>query len=104
MMRAAIVGLGWWGKTLVEAVSGVSDKIQFVAATTRSLSDDAKKFSKEHNLDLRDSYENIIADPDIDAVVLVTPLLLCHFCLKLQQNECTDLRIILLGKKFHTLF
>ena len=73
MMRAAIVGLGWWGKTLVEAVSGVSDKIQFVAASTRSLSDEAKEFSKEHKLDLRNSYEDIIADPDIDAVVLVTP-------------------------------
>jgi len=53
MMRAAIVGLGWWGKTLVEAVSGGnSDKIQFVAATTRSLTDDAKEFSQQHNLDL----------------------------------------------------
>ena len=73
MIRAAIAGLGWWGKTLVEAVQGVSDKIQFVAATTRSLSDDAREFSKEHNLDLRDSYDSILEDPDIDAVVLVTP-------------------------------
>ena len=73
MIRAAIAGLGWWGKTLVEAVADGSDKIQFVAATTRSLSDDAKAFSKEHNLDLRDSYDSILEDPDIDAVVLVTP-------------------------------
>ena len=72
MIRAAIAGLGWWGKTLVEAVAE-SDKIRFVAATTRSLSDDAKEFSKEHNLDLRDSYEALLEDPDIDAVVLVTP-------------------------------
>lgn len=73
MMNAAIVGLGWWGKTLVEAVSGVSDDIRFVAATTRSLSDDAKAFAKEHELELRESFEDIIADPNIDAVVLVTP-------------------------------
>jgi len=38
MINAAIIGLGWWGKTLVEAVSGVSDDIRFVAGTTRSLS------------------------------------------------------------------
>ena len=73
MINAAIAGLGWWGKTLVEAVSGDSDDIRFVAATTRSLSDDARQFSKEHNLDLRSSYEDILKDPDIDAVVLVTP-------------------------------
>ena len=73
MINAAIIGLGWWGKTLVEAVSGVSDDIQFVAGTTRSLSDEAQAFAKEHNMELRASFEDIIADPDIDAVVLVTP-------------------------------
>lgn len=73
MINAAIVGLGWWGQTLVEAVSGVSDDIRFVAATTRSLSDEAKAFCKEHDMELRESFEDIIADPNIDAVVLVTP-------------------------------
>ena len=73
MINAAIVGLGWWGKTLVEAVSGVSDDIKFVAATTRSLSDEAKAFCAEHDMELRESFEDIIADPAIDAVVLVTP-------------------------------
>jgi predicted dehydrogenase len=73
MINAAIVGLGWWGKTLVEAVSGVSADIRFVAGTTRSLSDDAKAFAREHEIELRPSYEDILADPDIDAVVLVTP-------------------------------
>lgn len=73
MINAAIVGLGWWGKTLVEAVSGVSDDIRFVAATTRSLSDEAKAFSNEHDMELRSSYEDILADDKIDAVVLVTP-------------------------------
>jgi predicted dehydrogenase len=73
MINAAIVGLGWWGKTLVEAVAGVSDDIRFVAATTRSLSDDAKAFAKEHDIKLYSSYEDILADSAIDAVVLVTP-------------------------------
>ena len=73
MINAAIVGLGWWGQTLVESVSGVSDDIRFVAATTRSLSDDAKAFCKEHDMELRASFEDIIGDDTIDAVVLVTP-------------------------------
>ena len=73
MINTAIVGLGWWGKTLVESVSGISEDIRFVAGTTRSLSDDAKEFAVEHDFELRASYEDILADPDIDAVVLVTP-------------------------------
>ena len=73
MINAAIVGMGWWGKTLVEAVSGVSEDIRFVAGTTRSLSEDARDFARLHELEMYDSYDQIIADPDIDAVVLVTP-------------------------------
>jgi predicted dehydrogenase len=73
MINAAIIGLGWWGQTLVEAVSGVSDDIRFVAGTTRSLSDEAQAFAKLHDMELRASFDDIIADPDIDAVVLVTP-------------------------------
>lgn len=72
MINAAIVGLGWWGETLVEAVEG-SDKIRFVAGTTRSLSDDAMAFAAKHGFKLQPSYEDLLADPSIDAVVLVTP-------------------------------
>ena len=72
MINAAIVGLGWWGKTLVESVSGESDEIRFVAATTRSKTDEDKAFCELHNLELRESFDTIINDADIDAVVLVT--------------------------------
>lgn len=72
MINAAIVGLGWWGKTQVEAVQG-SDKIKFVAGTTRSLSEDAVAFMQEYNMEVKQSYEDVLADPNIDAVVLVTP-------------------------------
>jgi len=72
MINAAIIGLGWWGKTQVEAVQG-SDKIKFVAATTRSLSDDAVAFADQYDMELKPSYEAILEDPNIDAVVLVTP-------------------------------
>ncbi len=72
MIKAAIVGLGWWGQTQVEAVQG-SDKIKFVAGTTRSLSDDAVAFMKQYDMEVKQSYEDVLADPNIDAVVLVTP-------------------------------
>ncbi len=72
MIRAAIVGLGWWGKTIVDAVQGKSDKITFVAANTRTRAK-AEDFCKERNIDLRDSLDALIDDPDIDAIVYTTP-------------------------------
>ena len=30
MINAAIVGLGWWGRTLVESVQGSGDQLTFV--------------------------------------------------------------------------
>lgn len=72
MLNAAIVGLGWWGKVLVEAVQGKSDKINFVAGATRTKSK-AEEFAGQQGFKLLDSYEDVIADPSIDAVVLATP-------------------------------
>ncbi len=73
MINAGIVGLGWWGKTLVEAVAGQSDQIRFVAGATRTANEDAKSFAAAQSLRLHDSYESLLADPGIDAVVLATP-------------------------------
>jgi predicted dehydrogenase len=73
MINAAIVGLGWWGRTLVEALSGSSDKMRFVAGATRTHSDDVKDFASLHKFDLRKTFEELIDDPKIDAVVLATP-------------------------------
>jgi predicted dehydrogenase len=72
MVRAAIVGLGWWGKTIVDAVHGKTDKITFVAANTRTRSK-AEAFCRERKLDLRDDLDAILADRSIDAIVYTTP-------------------------------
>lgn len=73
MINAAIVGLGWWGKTLVEAVSGASDVIRFVAGSTRTSSDAIKTFAGVHNFKLLPAYDDLLLDKAIDAVVLATP-------------------------------
>ena len=73
MINAAIVGLGWWGRTLVEAVSGQSDRMRFVAGTTRTINDDVKGFAEEHKLKLYSSFDEVLEAPDVDAVVLATP-------------------------------
>ena len=72
MINAAIVGMGWWGKTLVESAQG-SDVLRFVAGATRTVSPEIKTFAETHKLKLADSYEALLADPKIDAVVLTTP-------------------------------
>ena len=73
MLRAAQIGLGWWGKTLVESVQGSSDVIQFVAAVSRSQAEDHKRFAQAQGLRLYATYEEALADPQVDAVVLATP-------------------------------
>lgn len=74
MIKAGVAGLGWWGKTLVEAVAaGQSDQIRFVAGTTRTLRDDVREFAQQHDFAVKESYEALLADPSIDAVVLATP-------------------------------
>ncbi|HXQ83487.1 MAG TPA: Gfo/Idh/MocA family oxidoreductase [Xanthobacteraceae bacterium] len=72
MIRAAIVGLGRWGRSLVTAVAGNSDDIRFVLAATRTRAS-AEEFCRSKRIALVCSYEDILRDPDIDAVVLATP-------------------------------
>jgi predicted dehydrogenase len=73
MINAAIVGLGWWGKTLVEAVQQDSREIRFVAGTTRTKTPEVQAFADAQKFALVDSYEALLANPKVDAVVLATP-------------------------------
>jgi predicted dehydrogenase len=72
MINAAIVGMGWWGRTLVEAVQD-SDVIRFVAGASRTPSPELTAFAEAQKLHLAPSFEAVLADPKIDAVVLATP-------------------------------
>jgi predicted dehydrogenase len=71
MINAAIVGLGRWGSNHVNAVAG-SPRIRYVCAVTRNPAA-AQGFAAQHRLALTTSFEEVLADPLIDAVVLATP-------------------------------
>ncbi|MGA7325409.1 MAG: Gfo/Idh/MocA family oxidoreductase [Rhodomicrobium sp.] len=72
MIKAAIVGLGWWGKTLVEACEA-SDDIKIVAGATRTISPEIEAFARQNNFRLLPNYEAVLEDRNIDAVILTTP-------------------------------
>jgi predicted dehydrogenase len=72
MLNTAIVGLGWWGKTLVKAARDFGAPLRF----TRGVSlepDTVRDFAAEHKIVLGVSLDEVIADPAIQAVVLATP-------------------------------
>jgi predicted dehydrogenase len=72
MIHAAIVGLGTWGQHLVASVQGRSDAIRFVAAASRT-PEKAADFCSRHGIRGFSSYDDVLADPGVDAVVLATP-------------------------------
>jgi predicted dehydrogenase len=72
MVRAAIVGLGWWGQLLVNAVHGKTDEIRFVKAHTRNR-DKVEAFCASRDIAWVPTLEEILNDPTIDAVVFATP-------------------------------
>ena len=72
MLRAAIVGIGTWGRNLVTSVQGRSDVVRFVAGATRTPAK-AADFCAQHGIRLASSYEEVLKDAAVDAVVLATP-------------------------------
>jgi predicted dehydrogenase len=72
MIRAAIVGIGTWGRNLVSSVQGTSEYIRFTAGATRT-PEKARPWCEQNGIRLVESYEAVLRDPAIDAVVLATP-------------------------------
>jgi predicted dehydrogenase len=72
MIRAAIVGIGHWGRMLVNAVQGNSTAIQFTAGATRTRAK-AEGFCAEKGITLHDSLDAVLARGDVDAIVCATP-------------------------------
>jgi predicted dehydrogenase len=72
MIKAAIVGLGWWGKNIADAVQGKSSKLQFVHGVTQEL-DATRDFAKSKGFRLSATLEEALADPEVQAIVLATP-------------------------------
>lgn len=72
MINTAIVGLGWWGKTLVKAARDFGAPLRFVRGVTLE-PDSAHEFAAEHQLTIGTSLDEVLSDKSIQAVVLATP-------------------------------
>jgi predicted dehydrogenase len=71
MIRAAIVGVGRWGRNLVEASLG-HERMKIVHAVEPDIKG-AVDFCREHRLELTNNLDTVLADDTIDAVLLATP-------------------------------
>jgi predicted dehydrogenase len=86
MIRAAIVGLGRWGRNLVEASLG-HERLKIVRAVEPDIKA-AQGFCAQHHLELTASLDAVLVDHAIDAVLLATP----HSLHPAQVIACAALR------------
>ena len=72
MLNVGIIGLGGWGRKLVESVQGTSDRIRFVAAVTATPSK-SEDFAAKHGFKVGSDLKAMLADPKVEAVVSTGP-------------------------------
>jgi predicted dehydrogenase len=85
-IRAAIVGLGRWGRNLVEASLG-HGRLKIVRAVDPDI-EGARDFCARHDLELTSNLEPVLADSSIDAILLATP----HSLHRAQVMACAAAR------------
>ena len=70
-LRVASLGMGWWSDVLADAI-GRTGKIEIAACFTRS-EDKRAAFAKKYGCEPAGSYEEILADDSIEAIINTTP-------------------------------
>jgi predicted dehydrogenase len=72
MIKAAIVGLGWWGRQIVGSLQGRSGRIRFIRGVDAD-PEAVRAFAAEKGFPVTGDYEGILVDPEVEAVFIVTP-------------------------------
>ena len=72
MIDAAVIGLGRWGKNIVEAVQGKSKRLRIIRGVSKE-PDLVRDFATAKGFELSTEFENAVADPSVQAVFLATP-------------------------------
>jgi predicted dehydrogenase len=71
MLNVAVVGMGWWGKTLVTVI-GKSSKLKVVKGVKRDPATEAE-FARAHDFEIASDYAAVLKDPRVQGVLLCTP-------------------------------
>jgi predicted dehydrogenase len=72
MIKAAIIGLGWWGSHIVNTLQGKSDKITFVRGVDVT-PDAVSSFAQSNGIEVTSDFVDVVSDPDLNAIVIATP-------------------------------
>jgi len=72
MLDLAIVGLGGWGRRMVEAVQGKSDRVRFRAAVV-ARPERSSAFAAKHGMSIGSDYASVLRDREIKGVVSCGP-------------------------------
>lgn len=67
-----MVGLGWWGRKMVAVANGAPNDLKLVCAA-EPYDGTAAQFCEEHELRFSPDYAAVLADPEVEAVILATP-------------------------------
>lgn len=70
-LRVAVIGLGWWGQTVVRYLHQARNIELLCAADLNT--ELATRFTQAEGIALASSFEAVLADPRIEGVVLCTP-------------------------------
>jgi predicted dehydrogenase len=68
----ALIGLGWWGKKMLNVLGAAPADIRVVRAVEPNL-ETARTLCDEKGVNLTTNYSDALADPEVEAVVLATP-------------------------------
>jgi predicted dehydrogenase len=70
-LRVACIGMGWWSDVLADAIQR-SGKLEIVGCFSRS-EEKRGKFAEKYRCRPAESYEAMLADADVEAIVNTTP-------------------------------
>jgi len=70
MLKVAVIGLGWWGRIIVDLLLD-SQKIQVIRVV--DVSPEAESFATERRIRFSKDFEEVLNDDQVEGVVLCTP-------------------------------
>jgi predicted dehydrogenase len=73
MLNAAIVGLGNWGRKIVQAVNAGIPIFNVGHAVVREVRDDLRAFARKHGIVLVTEFQQVLDNQSVDAIIITTP-------------------------------